>query len=455
MSGWLGEPTYTVSALAEELRDLLGDVYPAVWVVGEVQRIRRSRRGHLYFELIEKGHGDDVVGKLDAVVWQRDRQRIERTLRREDMALGEGQQIRCRASLDLWPPAGRLQLVVRDIDPVFTLGGLARRRRATLAALHQAELIDRNRQLPLPATPTVFALITSYESAAYHDVVVCLRDSGYAFRVTVLDSAVQGPRAEGELVAALRAAGGMDVDCVVLARGGGAKTDLAVFDNRAVAEAVARCPHPVLTGLGHEIDDTVVDRVAHRAFATPTRVAEFLVEQVETSERRLRDLEVRLAQTATARLEDARRALARTERLPLLATQRLRLASERITSISRALDLLGRRRIGVARQRLGAVESGLERGALQRIARVRPLPRVAAERLVSGARARLRQVSTKIEGLSRLCEELAPQRLLERGFSITRNRAGQVLRDPDHVAPGESIETVLARGVIKSRVEET
>src|SRR4029078_7543944 len=118
------------------------------------------------------------------------------------------------------------------------------------------------------------------DSAAYHDFLSCLRESGYGFRVIFFHAAVQGKEAEREVVSALRALAGLDVDCAVLIRGGGSRTDLAAFDSRAIAEAVARAPLPVLTGLGHEIDQSISDLVAHTALKTPTKVAELLVDAV-------------------------------------------------------------------------------------------------------------------------------------------------------------------------------
>lgn len=149
--------TYSVSELAAEIGAVLADSFPPLWVVGEVQRVRPSQRGHLYFELIEKGQGESILAKLDAVLWRSDHERVRSVLAAQGLAIVEGVEIRLRASVDFYGPAGRLQLVVREVDPLFFLGQLERRRRELLAELASAGLLERNRELPLPELPSPWA----------------------------------------------------------------------------------------------------------------------------------------------------------------------------------------------------------------------------------------------------------------------------------------------------------
>jgi len=125
----LFEPTYSVSQLCGEIREFLGEAFGGLWVAGEAQRVRLSARGHLYFELVEKGDGDEITGKLEAVVWKTDLARVRKVLGAGSQPIAEGVQIRCRGSVDFYAPGGRLQLCVREVDPAFTLGQLERRRR--------------------------------------------------------------------------------------------------------------------------------------------------------------------------------------------------------------------------------------------------------------------------------------------------------------------------------------
>jgi exodeoxyribonuclease VII large subunit len=425
------EETYTVSRLGAEVRDFVGQAFRGVWVMGEVRRPRANPRGHLYFELVEKGEADDIVGRLDAVVFRGDLVQVRRALRQAGQELDEGIAIRCRADLDFYPAGGRLQLVVRAIDPVFTLGLLARRRQQTLEALAAAGLLERNRALPLAELPLCVGLVTSHGSAAYHDFLATLRESGYGFRVLFAHAAVQGPGAERELVSALATLGGAGCDCVALVRGGGARSDLQVFDSRRLAEAVARLPRPVLTGLGHEIDQSIADRVAHSAFKTPTKVAEHLVALAAAAEQAVRRLQRDFGRVARRPLDGAGAALARAERAAAVAGGRLRAVDSRLAGLARRLREAGTRRLESAR---------------------RAPPRVG-QRLLDLARGRLREAAAQVRGLARLAAGLGPERTLRRGYSITRSGAGRLLRRPEDAPPGERLVTQLAGGVVRSRVE--
>ncbi len=448
------EPTYSVSLLCGEIRGLLGEAFGGVWVAGEAQRVKLSTRGHLYFELIEKGERDDIVGRLEAVIWKTDLLRLRRLLGASGQEIADGVMLRCRAAVDFYAPGGRLQLTVKEVDPVFTLGYLERRRRETLAALEATGLIERNRALPLADLPLRLALITSDGSAAYHDFLSGLTESGYGFQVLFFHAAVQGKEAEREIVSALSALSGLELDAVVLIRGGGSRSDLAVFDGRVVAEAVARSPLPVLSGLGHEIDQSITDLVAHTALKTPTKVAEFLIERVARQEQRLIEAERRLVREAEEPLRRARQSLERAERGIALGKMRLAAAGRRLDEIARSLAGFGRSVLRAAGRRRRVAEVALVQAVPVRLARAEARRAATAERTVASARGRLREVTAKLQGLERLCASLGPERTLERGFGITRDTAGRLVRDPAQVTPGTILSTRLARGTLVSRVEE-
>jgi exodeoxyribonuclease VII large subunit len=450
-----------VSQLCGEIRELLAEAFASVWVAGEVQRIKQGTRGHVYFELVEKGGDDAIVGKLDAVIWSADFQRVKRMLAATGQRLAEGVQIRCRGNLDFYGAGGRLQLTVREVDPTFTLGLLELRRRETLAALTAAGLLERNRSLALPELPLALALITSEGSAAYHDFLSGLRESGYGFRVLFVHAAVQGRDAEREVVSALRVvaaamAGSASmpgrIDCAVVIRGGGSRTDLAAFDSRAIAEAIALAPLPVLTGLGHEIDRSIADLVAHTALKTPTKVAEFLVERVARLDLAVEELRRAIRREALAPLARAREALGRAERGVSLARLRLAGAGAHVEEHARALARLGRSALRAARRHGEELRGRLVLAAPRLLERAVRERRRRAERVCGGARGHLREARATLQGLERLAAQLDPQRTLERGFSITRDAGGRLLRHPDQVASGAALVSRLAGGLLHSRV---
>lgn len=446
--------TYSVSQLGRELQALLREAYPTVWVAGEVQRFKTHASGHVYFELVEKGDGDAVVGKLDAVLWKGDALRVRAQLERHGQRLADGLQIRCRVAVDFYPPHGKLQVQVREIDPVFTEGALARRRAETLAELAREGLLEANRALPLAPLPLDVALVTSAGSAAYHDFLATLAESGYGFRVLFVHAAVQGADAERAVVSALELAQGAGVDCIALVRGGGAKSDLAAFDSRAIARAVALARVPVLTGLGHEIDEAVADRTAHAAFKTPTKVAEHLVARVQGAELAVDRLRARLTAASRLPLARAAAALAGAERRFVAARGRLGALAVRLAALARSLAAAAPRapRRAALRRREAALR--LARASPRALERAERARRQAAGRLAATARGRVATAAARVDGLIRLVAGFGVERTLARGFSVTRGAGGRALRDPAAVAAGERLTTQLAAGTLISRVEE-
>ena len=449
---FLPADTYRVSVLADEIQTVLQQAYSSVWVAGEAQRLRSSANGHLYFELVEKGAGDRIVGKLDAVVWRRDHQRIRRSLDTRGV-LAEGQEIRCRGNLDFYPAGGRLQFVVREIDPVFTLGLLARRRQEVLADLRRRELADLNGERVLADLPLNIGLVTAPDSAAYHDLVSSLQESGYGFRVAFTAAAVQGPRAERELSSSIRRLSSIpDLACIVLTRGGGSRSDLAAFDSGLVAEAVCRSKLPVLTGLGHEIDQAVVDVVAHTAFKTPTAVAEFLVARVAEQEARLLLVRAALRREALAPIQAGQASLRH-------AVRGLRAAQFRVkesrSSVRRLCDRLGassRLLLGSGRQASQRLAGKLALLGPQVLTQARSSRRLAAQRLVDLSRSRSREGRARLEALDHLLRELSPDRVLRRGFSVTRDEQGRAVREVSAVELDQKLTTELASGTLTSLV---
>lgn len=426
---------------------------------GELHRGRRSQNGHYYFELVEKGRGDEIVGKLDAVIWRKDFERVAKVLAEAGQRLDEGQQLRCWGQLDFYAPAGKIQLVVRELDPLHTLGHFERRRRETLAALESEGLIGANGRLALASLPLRLGLLTSKESAAYHDFMTGLAASGLAFQVILVHAAMQGQRAEFEIASGLELLaaarpGGQPLDALVIVRGGGARSDLAAFDSRQVARAVARCPLPVICGLGHEIDRTIADAVCHRSLKTPTMVAEFLAGKVLESETRLLAAQRRLAASAAAVLLRGGRELRRFELLPQLAAGRVATARLRVDQRAAALSRLAARRLRESERRLAEIGRRLALAAPRTILRRRPLAEDRVRRMVRRVQDLLQRHQVWLDGAARLCHEVAPERLLERGYSITRDAAGGLLRDPDQVRSGDRLTTLLAGGLVHSRVEK-
>jgi exodeoxyribonuclease VII large subunit len=406
------EPTLTVAELAAGIGRVLGRAFPeAVWVRGEIANKHTSPQGHVFFDLVDPEAG----AHLKVVLWQDDRRVVNDVLKRAGHAvrIDDGTEVRIRASVGWFPKKGAVRLRMHGIDTAYTLGRLAEARERLVRTLEAEGLLARQAGLGLATVPLRVGLVTSATSAAAADFLRTLEATGWGWRVTVCDARVQGREAEAAIVAGLRAVGGGDgpADVVCVVRGGGSRTDLAAFDSEAVARAVAACPVPVLTGIGHETDTSVADLVAHRAFKTPTACAAYLVERV------------------TAYLDAVTGAWQRIDRLTRSALDR---SDER-------LHRAAGRAQGACRHHLRAADADLEARARRLTAR--------APRLVDGAARRVESLSTRLAAAD-------PDRLLARGWTVTRRPDGRLVRGAAELAPGDEILTSFADGAVRSRVEQ-
>ncbi len=298
-------PTLRVSELAAAIGMAVRRGFPEeLWVRGEIDSLSRSAAGHIYFDLVE-GVGNERVA-VRVALFRTVAEAVERHLAKHRMRLENGLEVRVMGRVELYEARGQVNLRMSGIDPTYTLGRLAQDRDRLIRVLTGEGLLERNRRLSLAALPLRIGLVTSRESAAYADFMHELEASGFAWHVIVADSRVQGVEASGSVVRALAALARCPVDVVIVVRGGGSRNELAVFDAEPIARAIAGMPVPVLTGIGHEVDRSIADLVAHTAFKTPTACAGHLVDQVSAA------LAV-LGRSATAISRCARTALDQSE----------------------------------------------------------------------------------------------------------------------------------------------
>jgi exodeoxyribonuclease VII large subunit len=433
VAGDAADRTFSVGQLNQAITHALGDAFPSsVWVRGEIQQLSTSRNGHTYFELVEKdGARDRVRAVLRVALFRGDRPGVNRALQETGLRLGDGVEVRIQGRVDYWPPAGRLQLVMHAIDPVFTVGRLAADRERLLRALAAEGILGRNGTLEMAPVPLRVGLVASRNSAAFRDFLHGLEATPYAFRVAHGDVRVQGGGASRRVAFALRRLAELDLDVVVVIRGGGARSDLAAFDSEIVARAITEMPVPVVTGIGHEVDRTVADDVAHTCAKTPTAAAAELVARVDAYCDRLAHLSHRVSLRARSCCVLETRALAdvarRVERGAPVALERERHRLAR--AHAQVLDA-GRRGTGVARTALAT----RERSA------------------VAAGRRALRDRTVALDGAAARLRALDPRRVLERGYSITRGRTGALVRTPDQVEAGDLLVTETAGGALRSTV---
>ncbi len=421
-------PAETVGQLTQRIKECLETGFSEVNVIGEISGLTLAASGHCYFTL------KDETAALRCVLWRRQATMFARLL-------AEGHSVEAAGELSVYAPRGEYQLVVRGLKPAGA-GLLWQRFLAVRAKLEAEGLFAAERKRPLPRRPRRIALITSPAGDAIHDVLRTLRQRAPLVEIVLLPTLVQGAEAPAQMVAALallgEAAARLGIEAALLVRGGGSPEDLMAYNDEALARAIAASPVPIVSGVGHEADVSIADLVADVRAPTPTgaamllsqgwtelpleldllarRLQRALRERLLTENQRLDRLQLRLTHPA-ARLSEARRRLEGLH-ARLTAAQRRTLAESRLR-----LDAL-HRRLAAARPTLAGHRARLDAFAQR-------LPRAAAQAIETQHR--------RIERLADRLEALDPKAVLERGYVLVSDTAGQVLTSTGQLAERQDI----------------
>lgn len=390
----------------------LNDEY---WVQAELAECRENR-GHCYMELIEKDELNNTpIARASAKCWKTSWNLIRPNFEHiTGQPLRAGLKVMLRVYAQFHETFG-FSWIVTDIDPTYTVGDLARRRQEIIAQLKAEGVFDMNRELSMPLFPQRIAIISSATAAGYGDFCRQLEENSYGFRFStrLFPAIMQGEQVEQSLIAALNAiydsTSEFPADVIVIIRGGGATADLSGFDTLALAENVAQFPIPIITGIGHERDESILDMVAHTHVKTPTAAATLLIEQLVQTLRRIDDAQTRLTSSVNTKISNLK---------------------SQISNLSTLIPTLALRRVTDARHRIEMLEARLP---------------IAIDRHLTTQRHRLENFSLQLRSHD-------PQLLLARGYSITLLN-GHAIHDPAQLRPGDEIETHIEKGTFKSIVK--
>ena len=404
------------------LSELLGQVKAALekglpdqyWVVAEIMELRENR--HCYLELIEKSEeNDSLLAKVRATIWA-SRYGMLRPFFEASTGtrLKSGIKILCKASVEFHAQYG-LSLNITDIDPSYTLGDLARKKQEVIQRLRKEGVFDMNRELPFPLVPQHIAVISSQTAAGYGDFMETIQNNrhGFYFHATLFPAVMQGDEAPLSITSAMEEIyeSDSDFDCVVLIRGGGSKADLESFNHYDLSYFITQFPLPVITGIGHERDESVADMVAHKGLKTPTAVAEFLVDQLLAFEFQLSAMLDRLSTSVRMRVQGD---LSRLERY-----------GRDMMHLSKAL-------------------------LFQQSEQVRQ----TEDRLRRELAMLLERKGEYLAQLKKRNELVDPRNILLRGYSMTLLE-GKSVSSIKNIKTGSLLETRLYKGSIISKVEHT
>lgn len=433
--------TWGVGELIRDVNAALQGAFGEVWVRGELSGMKTAASGHRYFQL------KDSEGTLSCAFWSARADRVR-------FRLEDGLAVLVRATLEVYPQRGSLQLIVVEVIPQG-IGELQLAFEQLKTRLAAEGLFAAERKRPLPALPQRIGLVTSPSGAAVRDVLTVL-SRWQALQVLLYPVRVQGRGAEVEIARAVRFLGRGDlVDVVLVVRGGGSLEDLWAFNEEAVARAVVAAAVPVVSGVGHEVDTTITDLVADIRAATPTQAAELVVTQCEVQKRRCDLAAMFLSRRVSRLMERSRLQLSALEGARGLARlpARIQQLEQRLLRLEQLPQRL-RALVGARHRHLEGVSGRLFHwpvrfGAPRRREVVTVRLAVAAERL-RGLLARRR---LSLAAMERALAALSPEAVLQRGYSITtREGDRRALRDAAQVMPGERLATRLASGVLRSLV---
>lgn len=405
------------------------------WVEAELSDVRESR-GHCYMELIQKDEGSATpVARASAKCW-RQTWAVAHSyfVRLTGQALHAGMKVLLKVYPQFHEAYG-FSWIVTDIDPTYTLGDMARKRQEIIRQLKAEGVFDLNKQLPMPMFAQRIAVVSSETAAGYGDFCAQLNDNEYGFRFTVrlFPAIMQGEQVERSVVNALNAINhdADDFDCVVIIRGGGATSDMSGFDTLTLAENVANFPLPIITGIGHDRDECVLDMVSHTRVKTPTAAAAFLVNNLKAVADGLDAAANAIARTAVGRMD----------------REKLRLGGV-ATRIPILFSMVKTRHDGLLRLLYNRLAAAMKRRMTNENHRIATVE----TRFPTLVAAKLSAAHHGLDLLEQRTNALDPKLLLRRGYSVTLHK-GKPVRDAAVLKAGDEVETIVEKGTFKSIIQ--
>ncbi|MFZ5940185.1 MAG: exodeoxyribonuclease VII large subunit [Bacteroidota bacterium] len=456
----MNQEQLTLGQLNKRIREVVLEGFPvSVWVVAEIMELSTNRSGHCYMELVEKGDNDaHITARARATIWAFQyrmlRPYFETTT---GITLAPGLKILFKCTVEFHEQYG-LSLNITDIDPNYTMGDLARRRQEIIRQLKAEGIFDMNRETELPPVPQRIAVISSESAAGYGDFMNTLLKNpyGFAFTTRLFPAIMQGIGAEASVISALEQIFDQQeqFDCVALIRGGGSQADLDCFNSYEMACHIAQFPLPVLTGIGHERDESIADLVAHTRLKTPTAVAEFLIDQLLESDSYLRQLEDHFSILVRQIIQDNQ------TRLRELSNETQHRAKGLLQGKMIGLDHLNvqvRKAIknlsDRQEQKLTALQNRMSYAARNSLVSGTKTLDHTASRLKKALYHSLNNRKMQLQMFEKQAELVNPVNTLKRGYTLTL-RNGKIITGLQEIKVGEDITTLFRDGNATSRIEK-
>lgn len=434
-----GREELSLLELNNRVRGAISRAFPdTCWVRAEMSDVRVNQSsGHCYLEFVEKNPlTGQLAAKARGSIWAKTFRMLKPYFELETgRAFASGLKVLVQVIVEFHELYG-FNLTVVDIDPAYTLGDMVRKRMEIIRQLQEEGVFTLNKELPLPLLPQRLAVITSPTAAGYEDFLhqLSANRAGYVFYPRLFPALMQGEKTEESIIAALEKIY-LHADCfdaVVIIRGGGATSDLSSFDSYLLAANCAQFPLPVLTGIGHERDDTVVDLVAHTRMKTPTALAEFLIGRIEETATELYSLQQAASSLATQLL------MREKTYLQLAASRLPSLVQSRIERSRSSLQMLTANLPAWVGGLTGRCRTDLERLQL---------------RLAAGAKTATAGEKRQLELMEQFVKMASPDYILQRGYSLALQH-GKIVKHAASLRPGELLTTRFADGEVESIIQK-
>ncbi|MFO7924897.1 MAG: exodeoxyribonuclease VII large subunit [Bacteroidales bacterium] len=450
---------YTLLELTGMIGKTIGDAFPErYWLIAEINEMRENINGHCYLELIEKDQGEDrIVARSRATIWAYTWRMLKPYFETStSQPISKGMMILVEVSIEFHELYG-ISLNIKDIDPLYTMGDLERKRAETIRKLKEEGIIDMNRELPFPLIPSRIAIISSPLAAGYEDFTHQVKNNplGYHFEMRLFAALMQGENAGRSVTKALDEIFEMEdeFDVVVILRGGGSASDLNCFDSYDIASHIAQFPLPVITGIGHERDHTIAGMVAHTNLKTPTAVAEFLIGKYHELDQRIGRLSTRIAAEVSHITEQNNQMIKTMIRdIPYIINNNLKTKRKHLSA---AGSILTRSATGFIRGNKHKVCSEHSRFGFiikNHLLRLERNRRDFELRIIpEKTRVNLRKKSDRLGLFDATIKLVDPENVLKKGYALVMKNGG-IVKSTKEVNKEDTLETKLHDGRIKSKV---
>ena len=475
------ESQITLKELNLLIKDTLQLSFPeSLWVVAEIGELKTNQAGHCYIELVEKDElGDTIVARSRATIWSWQFRFIKPYFESTTgQTLAAGIKVLISASVEFHEVYG-ISLNIKDIDPTYTLGDMARKRQEIIKRLTDEGVISMNSEIPLADIPSRIAIISSPTAAGYEDFINQLQNNsrGYQFYTKLFPAMMQGNDAAKSMINSLDHIFEHDelFDVVVIIRGGGSQMDLNCFDDYDLAYHVAQFPLPVLTGIGHEKDESITDMVAHTKLKTPTAVAEFLIEKMDMAADKIDELENAFFDAVTTIIETEKNRIEQAVKLfkPLIKSK-LERTQLQLGHLAKGVKPIVNDVIDRQQFRLIQFSAELKSETLALLKKQHNFiehhkatvsftvklknnreNQYIDEKTELLSRAVLQKIikeRNRVEWLEKNKQLIDPKNILKRGFSITLKN-GKAVKNANELSKGDTIENILYNGKVLSEVK--